>query len=207
MKHNTNFELEAYLELIALRFLKIVGEDGKFDESFSLANELIENISKNKIDIFNCIPATGNYGIALHSILSNNLINDKSKNLIVRLVSYWTISNHIMHDDIPLLRYNRAVGIYSDRNLFYEIYKKTITSNMYTIDYQAEMSTAENTVNMLLMYDLYLIKDNSSHFNEVFNVFKIEFGVPSLGFNTNEYYNQKHEKMMHIIKSGFVNVN
>ena len=49
MKHNTNFELEAYLELIALRFLKIVGEDGKFDESFSLANELIENISKNKI--------------------------------------------------------------------------------------------------------------------------------------------------------------
>jgi hypothetical protein len=81
MKLNINYELEAYLELISLRFLQIVGEDGKFDESYAIANELIENISKNKIDIFNCIPATGNYGIALHNILIYNLINDRLKKI------------------------------------------------------------------------------------------------------------------------------
>lgn len=206
MPNKINLELEAYLELIALKFLKIVGKEGKYDESMSLVNELTDQILKNSNDIFNSIPATGNYGIALHSILANNLIQDSSKKMMVRLVSYWTISNHIKHDAIPLLRYNRAVGLYSDRKLFYEMYKKIITNNIYTIDYQVQTSTIENTVNMLFIHDLYLIKDDSPHFNEVFNVFEREFGIPSLGFNTNEYYNESHEKLMNVISRGFVNV-
>jgi hypothetical protein len=60
---------------------------------------------------------------------------------------------------------------------------------------------------MLIMYDFYLIKDTSSHFNEVFNVFNKELGVPPLGFSTKEYNVKEHEKMMHIIKSQFVNEN
>lgn len=203
---NVNLELEAYLEILALKFLNIVGEEGKYDESLSLANELIDHISKNKNDIFNRIPATGNFGIALHTILANNLINDLAKKVIVRLVSYWTISNHINQESIPLLRFNRATGLYSDRKLFYEMYKKTITSNIYSIDYQVEISTFENTVNMLFMHDLYLIKNDSPYFNQVFNVFEKEFGIPPLGFYTKEYYHDSHKKLMDVIKSGFVKV-
>jgi DNA-binding XRE family transcriptional regulator len=204
MQNNINLELESYLELIALRFLNIVGEEGHYEESLSLANELIENITKNKNDIFNSIPATGNYGIALHSILSNNLINETSEKLIVRLVSYWAISNHLNHDDIPLLRYNRAIGLYSDRKLFYETYKKTLASETNSMVYQAEISSIENTVNMLFMYDLYLIKDYSTHFNQVFQAFEAEFDIPPFGFNSKNYYTQKNQRLMNVIKNGLL---
>lgn len=204
MSDQNNWELEAKLELIALRFLNIVGEEGKFEESVALADELINQIIINIKDVFNNIPSTGNFGIALHSILSNKIISEPSKKIVVRLISYWAVSNHLKQDDIPLLRFNRAVGLYSDRSIFYELYKKTITGNMYTPDFQIEMSTAENTVDMLFMYDLFVIKDHSAHFNDVFKDLEKEFGTPMFGFNSDEYYTETHEKLMSLIKSNFI---
>lgn len=204
VNNQNNWELEAKLELIALRFLNIVGEDEKFEESVDLADELINQIMININDVFKNIPSTGNFGIALHSILSNKIISEPSKKIIVRLISYWAISNHLKQDDIPLLRYNRAIGLYSDRSIFYELYKKTITGNMFTPDYQIEMSTAENTVDMLFMFDLFLIKDHSAHFNDVFKDLNKEFGTPMFGFNSNNYYIETHDKLMSLIKSKFI---
>jgi len=204
VNNQNNWELEAKLELIALRFLNIVGEDEKFEESVDLADELINQIMININDVFKNIPSTGNFGIALHSILSNKIISEPSKKIIVRLISYWAISNHLKQDDIPLLRYNRAIGLYSDRSIFYELYKKTITGNMFTPDYQIEMSTAENTVDMLFMFDLFLIKDHSAHFNDVFKDLNKEFGTPMFGFNSNNYYIKTHDKLMSLIKSKFI---
>ena len=204
MNNQNNWELEAKLELIALRFLNIVGEDEKFEESVDLADELINQIMININDVFKNIPSTGNFGIALHSILSNKIISEPSKKIIVRLISYWAISNHLKQDDIPLLRYNRAIGLYSDRSIFYELYKKTITGTMFTPDYQIEMSTAENTVDMLFMFDLFLIKDHSAHFNDVFKDLNKEFGTPMSGFNSNNYYIKTHDKLMSLIKSKFI---
>ena len=51
MNNQNNWELEAKLELIALRFLNIVGEDEKFEESVDLADELINQIMININDI------------------------------------------------------------------------------------------------------------------------------------------------------------
>lgn len=204
MNDQTNYELEAELEFISLRFLNIVGEDGNLKESLVLADNLINKIMINSNDIFNNIPSTGNFGIALHSILLNNLITDPSKKIIVRLVSYWAISNHLKQDDIPLLRFNRATGLYLDRSIFYELYKKTIIGNMYTPDFQIEMSTSENTIDMLFMYDLFIIKDHSAHFNDVYKDLDKDFGTPVFGFNSNNYYINTHDKLMSIIKSEFI---
>ena len=75
---------------------------------------------------------------------------------------------------------------------------------MFTPDYQIDISTVEISLFLLFMFDLFLIKDHSAHFNDVFKDLNKEFGTPMFGFNSNNYYIKTHDKLMSLIKSKFI---
>jgi hypothetical protein len=120
-------------------------------------------------------------------------------------MSYWALTNHIEHETQTLLIQNRALTMYNSRTLFYKIFKQIIEReyNQFTPTYSITMSTHENTVNQLFIYDLYTIKDKSDLASNLYNEFVKIFGLNASGFYSSKYYSDTHSKIKNFIRSSF----
>lgn len=184
---------EAQLELESLNFLDIVGESSKLSETKRLANILTGKALTQTKQVLG-INASGNYGIALNSIIMNKLTMTEGSLVVAALMSYWALNNHIEHDIRPLLIQNRGLLMYSLRDLFYHIYRKAMSDiySPHSIVYSVVMSSVENTVNRLITYDFYCVKEDYPIAEELYKEMAGMLGITPANFHLAKYYTDQH---------------
>lgn len=168
-------EYESKIEDLALNFLKEVDINPKAVVSSGIHLSLIK-IIKDKSEILTKINCLGNLGIALRSILINNMIASLSEDGITIVInSYYSLSKHINDKFMPnhqLLFINRALLIYENIGVF-NMKNKSIEnlSKQYKVDHII-LSLAYKELSLYIDYEPY-VKDR---FCDLENLILSEFG-------------------------------
>ena len=200
----TALTYEAELEMESLHFLKIVDDPNRISETKSLANVLTGKIFVQANQILK-IRSSGNYGIALHSILMNQLTMTNTSMVAASLMSYWALSNHIEHDAQHLLIQNRGMLMLSVRDLFCQVHRKALAEefNQFTMSYSNGIITTPNTVDNMIVYDLYCAKQSFPAMASTYSDISISLGISESNFYTADFYSNKHKMMKSTVESSF----
>jgi hypothetical protein len=152
-------EYESKIEDLALNFLKEVDINPQAVVSSGIHLSLIK-IIKDKSEILTKINCLGNLGLALRSILTNNMIAPLSEDGVAIVVnSYYCISKHINDIYMPnhqLLFINRALLIYENIGVF-NMKNKSIEnlSKQYKVDHII-LSLVHKELSLYVDYESYV---------------------------------------------------
>jgi hypothetical protein len=150
---------ESQLEAKALQYLSAVNENPNSDQTKLLVRELIALILSQDLTVLK-ISSTGNAGIAFKSMLENRLIENQQLQLVLTLLSYYLLTNHITNpsfDKHPLLHIARAQLMYGAIDLFKQIYKQVDPPG--DNPYFSHNLSADYAVSMTLLNDFFPHRD------------------------------------------------
>lgn len=192
---------ESKLELLSLRFLNIVGDINHRTEALEISKKLLDEIVRNKKHLFEA-RNTGNYGMALHSILYNQLTSDANKVVVLYMYSYWALSNHLQNQNHHLIRLNRALLMDRGKSIFAQLYKQAITTsnsyNVHSIDYAVAMNSIDITIEQAILNDLSLCRQSSEIADSVYNAYVSKGKELKPGYSSN-YYDSIHKELVEYI--------
>lgn len=158
---------ESILEMKAINYLSAVDSNPSSQETRKLVEDIFTDVLDKNLRIL-MIDATGNVGIALKSILENRLISSPQLQLLTVLIGYYAITNHInnpIHDKHPLLFINRAQLIYSNLDIFHQMYMQVDKPKNPYINNALSPNFA---VSMMILSDFYPYRDYSEYTKQSF---------------------------------------
>lgn len=194
---------ESQLETKALQYLSAVNESPNSDQTKLLVRELIALILGQDLTVLK-ISSTGNAGIAFKSMLENRQIENQQLQLVITLLSYYLLSNHISNpsfDKHPLLHIARAQLMYGAIDLFKQIYKQVDPPG--DNPYFSHNLPADYAVSMTLLNDFYPHRNYNEDCKQSFTRMHNKlFEQTSLADyrETTPWMNRTHEKLSARIK-------